>query len=312
MPSGSFQPPPSWVPSCAAERVSGELITIASKGFAARINPLGVELWSLTDTEGREYMTDADPAFWTGHAPLLFPIVGALKDGAYRLGEREYRLAKHGFARTSLFEVAEQQEGRALFRLRDSAETRASYPFAFVLEVEFALVEATLAMTATVRNPGDEPLPFSFGFHPAFAWPLPGGAAKEAHAIMFAEAEPQAIRRLDAEGLPARAEPTPVEGKRLPLRSELFEADALIWDELNSRRLSYGAPDGASLDIAFPDMPMLGIWQKPGARYICIEPWAGIADPADFAGDFRQKPGIMQLAPGESRSFRMDVTVRPG
>jgi galactose mutarotase-like enzyme len=287
-----------------------ELVTITNGTFTARINPLGAELWSLTDRAGREYMTDADPAFWTGHAPLLFPIVGMLNGGEYRLDGRAYAMPKHGFARTSLFELAGHGPDRALFRLTDSEATRAVYPFAFALEMGFTLAGTTLAMTATVCNPGPAPLPFSFGFHPAFAWPLPGGAAKGDHAIVFAHDEPQDIQRIDGDGLVARSEPTPVEGRALALRAALFEDDALIWDALNSRGCTYGAPGGAGLDIAFPDTAMLGVWQKPGADYICIEPWAGIADPAGFAGDFRDKPGVIELAAGSSRAFRMDVTVR--
>jgi len=285
------------------------LVEIASSELVAQVNPLGAELWSLTDAAGREYLTDANPAFWTGRAPLLFPIVGALNGGRYRVDGREYALAKHGFARTSAFAVAEHDSSRALFRLADGEATRAAYPFRFVLEMEFVLAGATLSMVATVRNPGAAPLPFSFGFHPAFAWPLPGGAAKADHAIVFECEEPEAIRRIDGNGLVAGSEPTPVAGRELALREALFDDDALIWDGLRSRSCSYGASGGARLDIAFPDMPMLGVWQKPGARYVCIEPWAGIADPVGFAGDFRDKPGVMELAPGGSRRFRMDVTV---
>jgi len=290
-----------------------ELISISSGDLTARINPFGAELWSLTDGEGREYMTDADPAFWTGHAPLLFPIVGALNGGEYRLGDKTYTLPKHGFARTSLFEVTEQEANTARFRLFDSAETRAVYPFAFALDMAFALVGWTLRMTATVISQSDTSLPFSFGFHPAFAWPLPGGAAKDAHLVTFAQPEPQPIRRIDpASGLvlPDR-EPTPVEHHAFAPKPALFEPDAMIWDQLDSQSLAFGASGGASLDIAFPDTPMLGIWQKPGAAYLCIEPWQGIADPLGYAGDFRDKPGVITLAPGEERSFRMDVTVRP-
>ena len=284
-----------------------ELISISSASLTARINPLGAELWSLTDGAGREYMTDADPAFWTGHAPLLFPIVGALNGGEYRLATATYELPKHGFARTNTFEVIEQNLGSARFRLTDSAETRAVYPFAFALE------GWTLRMTAMVINQGDTSLPFSFGFHPAFAWPLPGGAAKDAHLVTFAEPEPQPIRRIDPpSGLVLlEREPTPVEGRALLPTSALFEPDAMIWDQLESQSLTFGAPGGASLDIAFPDTPMLGIWQKPGAAYLCIEPWQGIADPTGYAGDFRDKPGVVTLAPGGARSFRMDVTVHP-
>ncbi len=286
-----------------------DLVSISNGALTARINPLGAELWSLTDRDRREYMTDADAQYWTGHAPLLFPIVGALNGGRYRVDGREYALPKHGFARTSQFELIEQAADRARFRLVESDATLAVYPFRFALEMELALAGATLSMIATVRNPGTGPLPFSLGFHPAFAWPLPGGSAKADHEIVFEQDERQAIRRIDSEGLVARSEPTPVAGRELALREALFEDDALIWDDLRSRGCSYGAPGGARLDIAFPDTPMLGVWQKPGARFICIEPWAGIADPAGFTGDFRDKPGVMELQAGGSRSFRMDVTV---
>lgn len=288
-----------------------DFVTISSGDLTARINPLGAELWSLTDRAGHEYMTDADPAFWTGHAPLLFPIVGALAGGRYRLDGAEYPLAKHGFARQSAFELVEAGADHALFRLADSEETRAVYPFAFVLDMAFRLEGAALHMEARVSNPGREPLPFSFGFHPAFAWPLPGGAAKGDHMIAFGHSEPQPIRRIDpATGL-VLPEPfeSPVEGHLLHPDAAQFEADAIIWDHLESRAVTFGAPGGAQLAIAFPDTPMLGIWQKPGAAYLCIEPWQGIADPLGFGGDFREKPGVVTLPPGETRRYRMDVSV---
>jgi galactose mutarotase-like enzyme len=287
------------------------LVTITDGALSARIDPLGAELWSLKDAQGREYMTDGDPAFWTGHAPLLFPIVGALNGGTYRLDGRAYSLAKHGFARTSRFEVAETGADRVRFQLRDSDETRAAYPFAFGLAVEFAVAGQTLAVTAIVRNAGDVPMPFSFGFHPAFAWPLPGGGPKEGHRVIFAQDEPEPIRRIDPASatLLPRPEPTPVAGNVLRPDASLFERDALIWDRLNSRALTF-AGEGPALDIAFPDCPNLGIWQKPGARFLAIEPWHGFNDPQGFTGDFRDKPGIVELAPGGERRFRMEVTVR--
>jgi galactose mutarotase-like enzyme len=288
-----------------------DFVTISSGDLTARINPLGAELWSLIDRQGQEFMTDGDPAFWPGHAPLLFPVVGELNGGRYRLDGREYELSRHGFARRSLFEVIETEESRACFRLRDSEATRAVYPFAFELEMAFALEGTTLRMEARVRNPGQSSLPFSFGYHPAFAWPLPGGSEKADHVVAFAEPESQPVRRVDPQSgllLPA-SEPTPVEGHHLALDRSLFEADAIIWDRLASRSLTFGTPGGTQLAIAFPDMPMLGIWQKPGAPFLCIEPWQGHADPMGFTGDFRDKPGIVQLSPGEDRSFRMNVAV---
>lgn len=289
------------------------LIAFGSGELTARVNPLGAELWSLIDRDGREYMTDADRAFWTGHAPLLFPIVGMLNGGCYRLDGREYAMPKHGFARQSPFKLIESEADRARFRLTDSPGTRASYPFAFALEMDFRIAGTTLAITATVTNPGDEALPFSFGFHPAFAWPLPGGAAKDAHRVVFEHDEPEPIRRIDpASGLLLPdSHSTPVEGRTLTPTAKLFEPDALIWDRLASRALAFGAPGRAWLDLSFPDTPMLGIWQKPGARYLCLEPWQGIADPAGYTGDFRDKPGVVELRAGDSRQFRLAITVRP-
>lgn len=290
------------------------LIAFGSGELTARVDPLGAELWSLTDRAGREYMTNADPAFWTGHAPLLFPIVGALNGGRYRLGEHEYAMTRHGFARTSRFAVVEAAADSVRFLLTDSDATRAGYRFAFALEVDFRIAGMALEITATVTNPGEKALPFSFGFHPAFAWPLPGGAAKDAHRVVFDRAEPQPIRRIDpASGLLiSETQPTPVSGNTLTPTPELFEPDALIWDRLASRALSFGAPGGSWIDLTFPDSPMLGIWQKPGAHYLCLEPWQGFADPVGYSGDFRDKPGVVELPPGESRQFRLRITVRPG
>ena len=291
-----------------------ERVAITSGDLTATIDSLGAELVSLTDAAGREYMTDADPRWWTGHAPVLFPIVGRLRDDTYRLEGRAYRLEKHGFARKSAFACTAREKGAARFALRDSEATRAVYPFAFELELRFAALGMTLSMAATVRNRDKTAMPFSFGFHPAFAWPLPGGAAKAAHRVEFAHEEPQGVRRID----PASAlllpdpEPTPVAGNVLTPRAELFEADALIWTELFSRACRFGADGGAWLDLAFPDSPNLGIWQKPGAPFLAIEPWHGFNDPVGFEGDFFDKPGIAVLQPGAERSFRMDVTVRPG
>jgi galactose mutarotase-like enzyme len=155
------------------------LIRIASSDLSAAINPLGGELWTLEDSGGRSLMTDADPAFWTGHAPLLFPIVGALRQDSYRLEDgRSFTLPKHGFARRKPFALVEQGEDHALLRLTPDAETRAAYPFEFRLDMGFRLDGSTLAMTATVANMGGEAMPFSFGFHPAFAWPLPMAARR--------------------------------------------------------------------------------------------------------------------------------------
>lgn len=286
------------------------MIGISSEQLTARIDPQGAELQSLTDAHGREYMSSGDPAFWAGRAPLLFPIIGRLNDDTMRIDERRYTLEKHGFARRLRFDVIDHDASSVTFRLTDSPATRAMYPFAFVLEARFVMIGAKLAMTVTVRNPGETPLPASFGYHPVFAWPLPGGD-RGAHEIVFEHNEPAPLRRVMPDGMIGPdPKPSPVAGDRFTLTDAMFYDDALVWTDLVSRRLTYGEAHGPHLDISFPDTPHLGIWTKPGAAFVCVEPWAGHADPEGYAGEFRSKPGVIEIAPGAARSFRMDVTVR--
>ncbi len=285
-----------------------ERIVIASDALTAEISPFGAELQYLYGRDRRNLMSDGDPQFWTGRAPLLFPIVGRLNGDTALIDGRRYALPKHGFARRSEFALVEHDAARALFRLTDSEATRAVYPFAFELDAAYRIAGTTLSMTVTVRNTGDVPLPASFGFHPAFAWPLPG-AARAQHRIVFEHDEPATLRAITPQGLIApERRPTPVVQGELPLTDALFTDDALVWTELSSRRLSYGATDGLQLRIDFPDTDWLGIWSKPGANFVCIEPWAGIADAEGYTGEFRDKPGVFELAPHHARAFAMRVT----
>jgi galactose mutarotase-like enzyme len=288
-------------------------VRIASDRLTADIALHGAELQSLTDGQGRQLMSDGDPAYWTGRAPLLFPIIGRLQDDVLRLGDARFTMAKHGFARRSDFRLVEAGDDQVTLRLSESAETLASYPFAFDLDASFHLDGASLTMTMTVRNRGAEPMPFSFGYHPAFAWPLPFGGERCAHRIVFEQEEPASLARVTPYGtIGADRVASPVVDRELALRDDVFRDDALVWTDLKSRALHFGAPGHAGLDIAFPDTDMLGIWTKPGAAYVCVEPWAGIADPEDYAGDFRDKPGVIMLDPGGERSFRMVVTLSAG
>ncbi|WP_375419934.1 aldose 1-epimerase family protein [uncultured Sphingomonas sp.] len=289
-----------------------DLIRIASDTLSAAIDPNGAELSSLRDVEGRELMTDADPAFWTGRAPLLFPVVGMPFRETIRVDGVEYPMKKHGFARRARFAVAEVGADQARFVLVDSDETRASYPFAFELAVTFRITGPTLSVDVVVANRGAVEMPASFGFHPAFAWPLPYGQDRGAHRIMFSADEPDALKAIAADGTIAQAtRGTPLDGRTLHLADALFGKDALVWDRVRSDKVTYGATAGPRLDIRFPDTPMLGIWTKPGAAYVCVEPWHGIADPEGYTGEYRDKPGVFIVPVGGEKRIGMSVTLVP-
>ena len=285
-------------------------VQLSSADWHVEVNPLGAQLSILRDRNGLDWLWDGDPSIWAGRAPILFPTVGEVAGGSYRLGAKSYRLGRHGFARGKLFEVVTAAATHATFRLKADAATLDVYPFQFELDVRFEVSGPKLSVSASVRNLGSANMPASVGFHPAFRWPLPFGRARTAHCIEFEHEEPAPIRRLNSVGLLAPApHPTPVVGKRLMLEDSLFQTDVVIFDEFRSRKLTYGAQDGPHLEVAYPDATYLGIWTKPGAPFVCIEPWRGIADPEGFAGDFTTKPGVFSVAPGGTESITMTVTL---
>ncbi len=285
-----------------------EWIRLSSDSLSAAIDPLGAQLSILRDGNGRDLLWNGDPAIWSGRAPILFPIVGTLTGGSYRLDSRVYRLPRHGFARGRVFDVVASSSAGATFRLQADADTLKVYPFRFQLDVSFAVRGATLAVSSTVRNLGAEVMPASIGYHPGFRWPLPFGQPRAAHYIEFATAEGPSIRRLDSAGLlTADRHPTPIRQRRLALDDSLFRDDVVILDDVRSRSVTYGAGEGPRLRVSYPDAEYLGIWTKVGADFICIEPWQGIADEAGFAGDFKEKTGVFTLAPGAAQPLTMEI-----
>lgn len=277
----------------------------------AEVSLLGAELQALRH-RNTELLWDGGP-LWPRRAPLLFPIVGGLRDDTLRYGSQTYHLPRHGFARDRDFAWLERAPESCTLELADDAATRTAYPFAFRLQVRYELRHGSLRAELALTNPGGSPLPASLGGHPAFRWPLAPGLPKPAHRVVFAEAEPEPIRRLDARGLVApEPEPSLVRGRTLALCEGLFEADALIFDRLRSRSLRFEAEGGPSIEVAWEGFPHLGLWAKPdpAPSFLCIEPWQGFASPAGWEGDFEDKPGVVVLAPGETRRWSWTVTPR--
>lgn len=288
--------------------------SIGSGRLAAKIKAEGAELTSLCGPDGLEYLWQAGPE-WPRHAPVLFPIVGRLAGDTLLHRGRSYRLTQHGFARDSLFTSVEATADRATFRLADSDATRASYPFPFVLEMIYAAAESTLSVTTRVTNPGEDVLPCGVGAHPAFRWPLTAGASKEAYSLEFEKPETGSVRGLEG-GLLAHELPSPIRDRVLALSPGLFANDALVMPDVASRSVRFSAPapvDGRpapALTVSWTGYKDLGLWSKPtGASFLCIEPWFGMTSPADWSGEFADKPGILLLPPGETRDFTWRATI---
>ena len=286
-------------PATTSHRIGGDRLraTIARKG---------AELVQLGGIAGVEVLWQGvEP--WPRHAPNLFPIVGMLAGDTLRHGGEAYTVGQHGFARDHDFTWLAVTPSSARLELRDSAATRARFPFAFRLEIAYAVLGNVLEIGFSLDNPGPTTLPASFGAHPAFRWPLLPGIAKEDHVLVFSDDETAPIRQARGGLLAPERHDNPVRDRRLALSDELFAVSAVVLDAPASSWVRYCAPDhvkrGApavtvSWDSGFPN---LGIWSRPDAALLCIEPWHGMASPEGFDGAFVDKPGLMHIPPGERR-----------
>ena len=274
---------------------------ISGGGLRATIARRGAELVQLGGPGGSEVLWQGvEP--WPRHAPNLFPIVGMLAGDTLRHRGAAYRVTQHGFARDLDFDWLEATGDTARLALRDSAATRALYPFGFRLEIGYAIVAGVLEITFTLDNPGDGVLPASFGAHPAFRWPLLPGIAKEDHVLTFGSEELAPIRRARGGFLTAEHHPSPVRGRVLALSDGLFTDGAVVMDAPASWWVRYSAPGAPSVAVSWDSgFPNLGIWSRPDAALLCIEPWHGMASPEGFDGEFTAKPGVMLIPPGERR-----------
>ncbi|HEY6976060.1 MAG TPA: aldose 1-epimerase family protein, partial [Chitinophagaceae bacterium] len=249
--------------------------------LSVAISTMGAELQSIIHKDfGLEYMWSGDPKFWGKRSPVLFPIVGGLKNDSYIYKKKNYRLNRHGFARDMEFEVTDHNEESIIFRLSSNEETFAKYPFKFTFSVQYKLDSNRLSVTYAVRNTGEEEMLFSVGGHPAFKVPLVNGTTFEDYFLEFNHFENASRWPLSKEGL---IEDAPVQiiehTDKLPLKKSLFYEDALVFKHLVSKSayiLSSKTSHG--LKVNFHGFPYLGVWSARDADFVCIEPWCGIAD----------------------------------
>ncbi len=287
-------------------------ISLSGGGLRAAVRTLGGELISLRDRNETEYIWQGDPAFWSGQNPILFPIVGSLSGGKVDVDGKPFEMARHGFARRSEFTLVDQGADYAVLELRETPETLAQFPFPFILQVRHRLLENGFSTAFSVENPGSSPLPFCIGAHTAIRCPLLDGERFEDYELAFSCPEDGGTLLLTPQGLLQDKEPEPMlRGGKVPLDYAAFQRlDTLIFQGLRSRSVSLRhKASGRSVSLDFRDFPMVAFWTKPGAPFLCMEPWHGCAAYENEPGPFRDKPHVIVLAPGERRELAYTFTL---
>jgi len=279
--------------------------TISNSTIKASINHAGAELFSIKDNQNQEYIWEGNPDFWGKHSPVLFPIVGTLKNNTYKIDGKEYQLPRHGFARDMEFNLIEKTDNKAVFSLKSSEETLQKYPFEFELQLIYTLNESSLNLEYKIINHGKSKMPFSVGAHPAIA--LPGNF--EDYAFQFEKQENLKYYLLENDLISSKTKILETKNNTVPLKYELFKNDALIFKTLESKELTILKDSTPYVKVSFNDFPSLGIWTKENAPFVCIEPWLGYSDTDENSGDLYEKEGILTLPENESFTAKFTITI---
>ncbi|UAB83913.1 aldose 1-epimerase family protein [Zunongwangia sp. SCSIO 43204] len=273
----------------------------------------GAELCSIKNLENnKEYMWQADPEIWGSHAPNLFPVIGALKGNQIKYEGKFYDMPRHGFIRhNENLEVKNQTETSITFSIKSNEELRKIYPFEFEFELSFTLKDKSVEVNHLVKNLDTKSIYFQIGGHPAFNAPLFEGETYEDYYLEFDQDLTLETYLLGESGLVSDNTKTIIENSdRIQLTKDLFNNDALIFKNITSKNVSLKSKNhGSILSVSYDDFKNLGVWAKPGAPYVCIEPWLGIADVEGTDQNFKTKEGIIELETGKDYSATYTITI---
>lgn len=288
--------------------------TLKNESAQAKVCSKGAELISF-QKEGREYLWNADPAYWNRHAPILFPIVGSLRGKRYRYGGKSYEMGQHGFARDMEFAVVSQTGTKLVLSLSETEETLQNYPFRFLLELSYELKGDSLLVGWSVRNTDEKTLYFSIGGHPAFNCPMDGKGKQSEYMLRFQkDGRPltEIVSAVIDGGLVGEETlEFGLEDGYLPITPELFDTDTIVLEGGQTDEVSLCDPEGKEYVRVCFSMPLLGIWTpiQKNAPFLCIEPWCGRCDDADFAGELPEKRWGNALEPGGVFETAYTITV---
>ena len=284
-----------------------QLTRIGNEHLSVEVSPLGSEMQSITTSDGQSWLWDGDPAFWGGRSPVLFPMVGKAPNDHVSIEGTRYPMGQHGFARRSEFTLAEGGPDFCRFELASGQASHSIFPFEFLLALEHRVKGRGVTVTAEVTNRDRRPMPFGIGFHPAFVWPLPGCEGLEHGVTLDNGGEPELVR-LSGGLVAPHGLPSPFTAGVLTLKHDLFDADAMLFPEGAGAGLSYAA-GGKAIRFTWENLPNLALWSKPGAPFVCLEPWHGTAAEVGGSDELSERPSGDVLGPGASGrySFRVEL-----
>ena len=279
-----------------------EKITIKNECLTVTADRLGAEMVSIKKC-GREMLWCGDASVWEGHAPVLFPICGGLKDGKFLYNGREYFLEKHGYARHSTFDVEKTADNEVVFLLKSDEKSKNVYPFDYEFRVSYILDGNRIEVTFSVANTGAGELYYSVGAHEAYA--CPGGI--ENYSVELEKRENLDTYVVDGNLLEHKTVRVLENDTHFPLSYKYFDNDSLLFKHLKSNSVTLKGAD-RSIKLDFDDMDYFVLWTVPGAEYICLEPWCGVPDSVDSDGDIAKKEGIIALNAHETKDAVHKIT----
>ena len=279
--------------------------------IAAKVDSMGAELISMV-MDGREYIWTGESAYWNGHNPILFPVIGYLKDDLYRIGRKSYPLQKHGFARKSEFTLVERRDGLITLELTEDPKTLESFPFRFRFLVTHTLTDRGFRTQFTVSNRSDQTMYFQIGGHTGFCLPFTPGADFSDHKLVF-DRPVTCDRYIAPEGvlIKERVKDYLKDTDTIPLSYDLFDRDALMLDGTGAKRVRLCDSFGRGVEMEISDFSVLGIWTPKGknAPFLCVEPWNGMNAVVGENCEFDGKPHVVTLDPGKEYRASYEVSV---
>lgn len=294
------------------------IYTIFNSSLTACIDETGAQLISMKDKSGTEYIWQRDPAVWSSCSPLLFPIIGNLRNGKTVIDGKTYEIPKHGPIRSLSFHLIEQGEDFVTLGVTGQDFPEGIYPYAFSFSITYSLSGDSLSFSVKVENPSSAPMAYCIGLHPAICCPLLPEEAFEDYEIRFPKLQQSGYRAFDLSRMEfdmTTERPCPGDGLRFSLNRELFLSDALWFDRPSSREASLvHSRTGKGIRAEFPDFETIAFWTKPEeeAQYLCFEPWNGSAPCSDEDDYFFHKNHLQYLAGGASKTYLLRLTILPG